>query len=150
MGGSGLRIPQRRIAIRVGSINTQEDRQACSSETRLPIFDAFGRLWLTTLSVAQARTEQIVRLAHLRWDIENHGFNELVNGWHADHVYRHQSRAVACFLLLAFLAYNIFHAFFALNLKPEVRCGKTMAFWIRLIAAEIHAVPRLSLTTPPP
>ncbi len=108
-------------------------------------------VWMTTLSVAQARTEQIVRLAHLRWDIENHGFNELVNGWHADHVYRHQSQAIDCFLLLAFLAYNIFHAFFALNLKPEVRCGRTMAFWIRLIAAEIHhAVPCLSLTAAPP
>jgi hypothetical protein len=107
-------------------------------------------VWLTTLSVAQARTEQLVRLAHLRWDIENHGFNELVNGWHADHVYRHQSRAVACFLLLSFLAYNIFHAFFALNLKPELRRGRTMTFWVRLIAAEIHAVPRLSRTAAPP
>jgi hypothetical protein len=99
-------------------------------------------IWMTTLSVAQARTEQIVRLAHLRWDIENQGFNELVNGWYADHVYRHQPQAIECFLLLAFLAYNIFHAFFALNLKPELRCGRTMAFWVRLIAAEIHAVPR--------
>ncbi len=107
-------------------------------------------VWLTTLSVAQARTEQIVRLAHLRWDIENHGFNELVNGWHADHLYRHQSRAVACFLLLAFLAYNLFHAFFARNLKPELRRGRTMAFWIHLIAAEIHAVPHLSQTAVPP
>jgi hypothetical protein len=107
-------------------------------------------VWLTTLSVAQARTEQVVRLAHLRWDIENHGFNELVNGWHADHVYRHQSGAVACFLLLAFLAYDLFHAFFALNLKPQLRRHRTMAFWVRLIAAEIHAVPRLSLAAAPP
>jgi hypothetical protein len=107
-------------------------------------------VWLTTLSVAQARTEQIVRLGHLRWDIENHGFNELVNGWHADHLYRHQPGAIECFLLLAFLAYNVFHAFFALNLKPEVRRGRTMEFWVRLIAAEIHAIPRFSLTAAPP
>ena len=107
-------------------------------------------VWLTTLSVAQARTEQIVRLAHLRWDIENQGFNELVNGWHADHVYRHQPQAIECFLLLAFLAYNIFHAFFALNLKPELRRGRTLAFWVQLIAAEIHALPRLSSTAAPP
>jgi hypothetical protein len=107
-------------------------------------------VWLTTLSVAQARTEQIVRLAHLRWDIENHGFNELVNGWHADHVYHHQPQAMECFLLLAFLAYNLFHAFFALNLKPAIRSGRTMAFWVRLIAAEIHAVPRFSRTAAPP
>ena len=98
----------------------------------------------------QARTEQIVCLAHLRWDIENHGFNELVNGWNADHVYRHHPQAIECFLLLAFLAYNIFHAFFALNLKPELRCGRTMTFWVRLIAAEIHAFPRLALPHAPP
>ena len=108
------------------------------------------RVVRTTLSVAQARTEQIVRLEHMRWDIENHGFNELINGWHADRVYRHQPRAIECFLLLAFLAYNIFHAFFALNLKPGVRRGRTMAFWVRLIAAEIHAIPRVSLTASPP
>jgi hypothetical protein len=107
-------------------------------------------VWLTTLSVAQARTEQIVRLAHLRWDIENQGFNELINGWHADHVYRHQSKAIECFLLLAFLAYNVFHAFFALNLKPELRRGRTMTFWVQLIAAEIHAVPRWALPHAPP
>ena len=59
-------------------------------------------------------------------------------------------RAIECFLLMAFLAYDIFHAFFALNLKPEVRRGKTMAFWVHLIAAEIHAIPRLSLTAAPP
>lgn len=107
-------------------------------------------VWLTTLSVAQARTEQVVRLAHMRWDIENHGFNELVNGWYADHVYRHHPRAIECFLLLAFLAYNVFHAFFALNLKPEMRLRKTMVFWTRLIASEIHAVPRLPLSGTPP
>jgi hypothetical protein len=52
--------------------------------------------------------------------------------------------------LLAFLAYNIFHAFFVLNLKPELRRGRTMAFWVQLIAAEIHALPRLSSTAAPP
>lgn len=107
-------------------------------------------VWMTTLSVAQARTEQIVCLAHLRWDIENRGFNELVNGWHADHVYRHQPQAIECFLLLAFLAYNIFHAFFALNLKPQLRRGRTMAFCVLLIAAEIHALPHFSSRPVPP
>ena len=107
-------------------------------------------VWMTTLTAAQGPTEQIVRLAHLRWDIENQGFNELVRGWYADHVYRHQPQAIECFLLLAFLAYNIFHASFALNLKPELRRGRTMAFWVQLIAAEIHALPRLSATPAPP
>jgi Transposase DDE domain len=100
-------------------------------------------IWVTTLSLAQARTAQVVGLGHQRWDIENHGFNELVNGWDADHVYRHEPNAIECFLLLAFLAYNIFHAFIALNLKPEIRRGKTDLYCARLMAAEIYADPAL-------
>jgi Transposase DDE domain len=100
-------------------------------------------IWVTTLSLAQARTKQVVTLGHHRWDIENHGFNELVNGWSADHVYRHESNAIECFLLLAFLAYNIFHAFLALNLKPAIRRGKTALYWARQMSAQILSDPGL-------
>lgn len=96
-------------------------------------------VWVTTLSPAQASTELVVRLGHARWDIENYGFNELVNGWHTDHVYRHHPNAIEAFTLLAFLAYNLFHAFLTLNLKPQLRQGKTESFWAHLIAAEIYA-----------
>ena len=106
-------------------------------------------IWVTTLSLAQARTKQVVTLGHHRWDIENHGFNELVNGWSADHVYRHESNAIECFLLLAFLAYNIFHAFLALNLKPAVRRGKTAIYWARQMSAQIHSDPGLSSGSSP-
>ncbi len=95
-------------------------------------------IWVTTLAAAAVPTERAVGFGHQRWDIENHGFNELVTGWHADHVYKHDPNAIECFLLLAFLACNLFQAFFALNLKPQIRAGRTRAFWIRLMAAELH------------
>src|ERR1035437_5730024 len=79
------------------------------------------------------------RRASSRWDIENHGFNELVKGWHADHIYRHDPNAIECFLLIAFLACNLFHAFFTLNLKPEIRKSRSQIFWRRFMAAEIYA-----------
>ena len=63
----------------------------------------------------------------------------MVNGWHADHVYKHNSNAIECFLLMAFLAVNIFHAFLTLNLKPQVRKGRTKIFWSKFMAAEIYA-----------
>jgi hypothetical protein len=94
-------------------------------------------IWVTTLPQQFVPTGRAVALGHQRWDIENHGFNELVNGWHADHIYKHDPNAIECFLLLAFLAYNIFQAFFALNLKPQIRKGRTRVFWSRLMAAEI-------------
>ena len=96
-------------------------------------------IWVTTLPAQPVSTERAVGFGHQRWDIENHGFNELVQGWHADHVYRHDPNAIECFLLNAFLACNLFRAFFALNLKPEIRKNRTQVFWRSFMAAEIYA-----------
>ena len=96
-------------------------------------------IWVTTLPVQPVSTERAVGFGHQRWDIENHGFNELVQGWHADHIYKHDPNAIECFLLIAFLACNIFHAFFALNLKPQIRKRRTQIFWRWFMAAEIYA-----------
>ncbi|MEI8189798.1 MAG: hypothetical protein WCI75_08780 [candidate division NC10 bacterium] len=54
------------------------------------------------------------------------------------YVFKHDPNAIECFLLVAFLAYNLFHAFFALHLKPAARRGTTQRFWARLMAAELH------------
>jgi len=105
-------------------------------------------IWATTLPSQPVSTQRVVGFGHQRWDIENHGFNELVNGWHADHIYKHDPNAIQCFLLIAFLAYNIFHAFWALNLKPQIRRGRTQVFWARLMAAEIYA--EVNPTSMPP
>jgi hypothetical protein len=95
-------------------------------------------IWVTTLPSQQVPTARVVALGHRRWDIENHGFNELVNGWRADHVFKHEPNAMECFLLLAFLAFNVFQAFLSLNLKPQLRQGRTRAFWASMMAAEIY------------
>ncbi|MGA8221507.1 MAG: transposase [Candidatus Acidiferrales bacterium] len=96
-------------------------------------------IWVTTLSATQVPVGRAVHLGHQRWDIENYAFNELVNEWHSDHVYKHDSSAMECFLLVAFLAYDLFHAFLALNIKPAARRGKTQIFWAKLIAAELYS-----------
>ncbi len=95
-------------------------------------------MWATTLPAAQVPVERCVGFGHQRWDIENHGFNELVNGWHADHVLTHHPTAIECFLLLTFLAFILFHAFLYLNVKPSLRLGKSKAFWASVLAAEIY------------
>jgi hypothetical protein len=47
--------------------------------------------------------------------------------------------AIECFLLIAFLACNLFHAFFAFNFRPEIRKNRTQVFWRSFMAAEIYA-----------
>jgi len=96
-------------------------------------------VWVTTLPRDSVPTARAAALGHQRWDIENQGFNELVNGWHADHMYKHDANAIECFLLLAFLACNLFQAFFTLNLKPQIRRNRTRAFWPSMMATEIRA-----------
>ncbi|MGC1474529.1 MAG: transposase [Terriglobales bacterium] len=107
-------------------------------------------MWVTTLPAARASTARVVHLGHARWDIENYGFHELVNGWHADHIYKHDARAIEAFTLLAFLAYNLFHAFLARNIKPQLRRAKTDSFWAQLIAAQIYAEAGRRLTVRSP
>jgi len=65
------------------------------------------------------RSPRSLALGHARWEIENQGFNEAVNHWHTDHVYKHSSNAILTFWLTAMLAINIFHAFRVRNLKAE-------------------------------
>jgi hypothetical protein len=96
-------------------------------------------IWVTTLPANQVPVGRVVHLGHQRWHIENYAFNELVNEWHSDHVFKHDPGAIECFLLVAFLAYNVFHAFLALNVKPAARQGKTQIFWAQLIAAELYS-----------
>jgi hypothetical protein len=97
-------------------------------------------MWVTTLPNKILGTETFVVLAHKRWDIENKAFNELVTYWHADHVYAHTRTAIEAFWLTTMLAYNLFHAFINLNLKPVIRVMYTKSFIASAIAAELCAL----------
>ncbi len=119
----------------VRSLETSTVRRQLDHQAELQTSDW---IWATTLPPTQVPTARVVGFGHQRWDIENHGFNELVNDWHADHVFRHDPTAIECFLLVAFLAYNLFHAFLALNLKPAARHEKPQRFWASLITAELY------------
>lgn len=105
-------------------------------------------MWATTVSKERVGTEPFVVTSHKRWDIENKAFNELVNYWHADHVYKHTPTAIEACWLLTMLAYNIFEAFINLNVKAIVRQAHTKQHLGRMIAAEVYAgIP--SLCRPP-
>lgn len=93
--------------------------------------------WVTTLSERQAQTSAAVQLGHARWTIENLGFNELVNRWHADHVYCHQPTAILVLWLFVFVAINLFMAFYHRNLKPVIRHQFDTLHVARTILAEL-------------
>lgn len=96
-------------------------------------------IWATTLSPHRANTKVVAQLGRSRWCIENQGFNELVNHWHADHVYKHDPVAILNFWLMSMIAYNLFRAFYLRNLKSALRKGKTMLHFARMILASLYS-----------
>jgi hypothetical protein len=96
-------------------------------------------LWVTTLPKPRASTQAVVNMSHDRWTIENQGFNELVNRWHADHVYKHEPTALLVFFLFAMLCLNVFLAFYRRNLKPAARKTASMLHVAQLVASELYA-----------
>lgn len=100
-------------------------------------FETSEWIWVSTISQEKLPTEELVKLGHGRWKIENNGFNELVNYWHADHVYRHDPVAIEAFWLLISLAFILFQAFIGLNLKPEIRRQYSKLHLARTITAEL-------------
>ena len=97
--------------------------------------------WVTTISKETLSGPGVVTAGHRRWAIENEGFNELVNEWYADHLYKHDTTAMLVIWLLLFVSYNLFHAFIRLNLKPQIRFGKTIRYWVDQIKADFYTWP---------
>ena len=118
----------------VRSLETKYRRRQNSGKLHYETSEWF---WVSTISKEKLPTEDFVKLGHGRWKIENNGFNELVNYWHADHVYRHSPEAMEAFWLLTAIAFILFHAFIGLNLKPEIRYKYSKLHWARTITAEL-------------
>jgi hypothetical protein len=82
-------------------------------------------VWVTNLSEEVASARWIQLWGHDRWNLENRGFNELVNLWGMDHCFVHLPRAIEVILLTLALAFLLTYLFFDRNLKPEARAALT-------------------------
>jgi hypothetical protein len=128
--------PQVAVPVRVvRSHETRAIRRQLDGQIEEQVTDWY---WVTTLGTQLVSTAAVVQMGHHRWGIENEGFNELVNQYHADHVYRHEPTAMLVFWLLTQLALNVFTAFFGRNLKPAARAAVSMLHVARLMLAELY------------
>jgi hypothetical protein len=131
----------------VRSLETRSVRRQLTGEV---VTETTEWLWATSLPKDRASTKTIVRIGHGRWTIENQGFNELVNDWHADHIYKNHPNAIAALLLLVFLAYNLFHTLLSRNIKPAIRMAYTARFLAEKLSACFYADAPLHASARPP
>ncbi len=72
---------------RVGRVHSKDGRG------QEDIVDKTGWMWTTNLPCPETDVlddlKNTIRICHSRWQIENQCFNETVNMWNADHIYRH-------------------------------------------------------------
>lgn len=98
-------------------------------------------MWVTNLPCPETDNlddlKSTVRICHSRWQIENQCFNETVNTWNVDHIYSHSKNTIIVFLLLLFIAVNIFNTFRIRNIKDK--SIKAKAFLIDLIKSGFYA-----------
>ncbi len=128
--------PQCQHPVRVvRSLETTQVRRQLNQEVDTLVSDWF---WVTTLPKGMAPTRVVVQFGHDRWSIENQGFNETSNRWHADHVYKHQANAMLVFWLLTMFAYNLFFAFYRRNLKSAVRDAYDTLQIGHMVIAELY------------
>ena len=131
-------------------VRTLETHAVRRQRTRTSESEQAEWMWATNIPAWKAPCDAIVRLGHGRWSIENQGFNEIVNAWHADHIYRNHSNAIAALYLLVFLAYNLFHAFLTRGLKPALRLSYTMVFLAEKVRADfLDAIALCACLRPP-
>jgi len=119
----------------VRSLETKTIRRQLTGEEESETADW---IWATTLSQEKASTEEIVGFGHDRWLVENKAFNEMVNYWHADHVYKHHPNAIIAFLLTLILVINLFRAFVNLNIKQEIRNKYSDLYFANLMFAGLY------------
>ena len=87
--------------------------------------------WVTTLPASEVPASFIRIYGHLRWDLENRGFNEWVTHWGFDHCFKHAPKAILAFLFTLVLAFALTMVFFTRALKPALQAGKTR-LWLAL------------------
>jgi Transposase DDE domain len=78
-------------------------------------------IWVTDIPPATVPPTTIQRWGHDRWDLENRGFNELVNLWHMDHYFIHDTTAIETLLLTLAIAFVTTYLFYERNLKAPAR-----------------------------
>lgn len=119
-------------------VRSVETRRVRRQATKSEVTETTEWLWATSLPQCKVATQGLVHIGHARWTIENQGFNEIVNAWHADHIYKNHPNAIEALCLLLFLAYNLFHTFLTRNLKAVIRAVYTMEFLTEKVRAAFY------------
>jgi len=113
--------------------------------------DKANWMWVTNLPCPKTDDtddlKNTVRICHSQWQIENQWFNETVNAWNADHIYRHSENAIIAFMLLLFIVVNIFNIFRIRNIKD--RSIKAKTFLMNLIKSGFLTTKKPLLSIPP-
>jgi len=92
-------------------------------------------VWVSTLPASEVPTATVVHFGHERWRIENEGFNELCNQWHANHYFHHHPTSITALWLMLFIAHALFHCFLR-NIKPALRQSLPVYIWAQLMLVE--------------
>lgn len=108
-------------AVRVVWAEEQTTKQKIIGGNPAEVQEEETWIWVTDFPTNVVPACKIRQWGHDRWNLENRGFNELVNLWHMDHCFIHHITAIEALLLTLSLAFLLTYLFYERNLKPSAR-----------------------------
>ncbi len=130
--------PQLGYPVRI--IRSIEQKQVRRQRTGITDTIESEWIWATNMPTAKLNTSHALTIGHRRWNIENQGFNQIVQAYKGDHLYRHHPQAIVNLLLVLLIACLIFQIAINNNLKSQIRGNHTESFLAEKMKAELHAV----------
>jgi hypothetical protein len=127
-------------AIRVVWIEERTQKIKVVGGKKQEVVEESTWVWVTDLAVVEAGAALIQRWGHQRWDLENRGFNELVNLWSMDHCFVHDATAIEVILLTLAMAFLTTYLFYERNLKPTLRDRMTRSALAQHMLQELGPV----------
>lgn len=80
--------------------------------------------------------ETVLKIMHLRWNIENCGFRKLKQRYNLEHIFIGELNAINYIVQMIFMAFNLLELYMKIRLKEEVNI--TWSTIIKLFEIELH------------
>lgn len=97
--------------------------------------EATSEIYLAT-NMLEHNVETILKIMHLRWNIENNGFRTLKQRFNLEHIFIGDINSINYIVQMIFLVFNLLHLYMKIRLKNEIK--ETWSTITKCFMMEIH------------
>lgn len=82
-------------------------------------------------------TETVLKIMHLRWNIENNGFRTLKQRFNLEHIFIGDINSINYIVQMVFMVFNLLELYMKIRLKTEIK--ETWNLIVKCFIIQIHS-----------